>query len=210
MYVPDEFAATDTALLRRFIRSFPFATVITVGPGEPRVSHLPLLLAEGEPAVLRGHVARANPQLADVEGRLPVLAIFHGPHGYVSPSSYAHHPSVPTWNYAVVHAHGTLKPLGDDGLAQLLEDSVATFEGEATRAQGELAAPWKLDLPEKYRAGMTAKICGFEIEIARLEGKMKLSQNKSGEDQLRVIERLELGDAPSRELAAFMRRVLMT
>ncbi len=108
---------------------------------------------------------------------------------------------MPTWNYAVVHVRGEARALEDAALWRLLVESVEAFEAGAD-------SPWPLELPEDYRAEALARICGFEIRITALDGKFKLSQNRSLEEQDRVIAHLERGDAGGRELAAFMRQVL--
>jgi transcriptional regulator len=208
MYVPEEFRAVDDAVVRDVVRAYPFATLVTSRGAEPVATHLPLLFTEASPPILRGHLARKNPQAADVDARGQVLAIFHGPHGYVSPGSYSHHPSVPTWNYVAVHAYGIVRPMSDSELTRLLEESVAHFEAGATPAQCEASPPWKLEVPEKYLSGMKSQILGFAIEVTRFEAKLKLSQNKSEEDQRRVIARFDRGSPDDQSVAAFMRRVL--
>src|SRR5450432_532491 len=105
MYVPEAFRLDDRAALLAHAAAYPFATVITHGDDGVMASHLPILV-DGAANVMRGHLARENPQLAHLAAGAAVLAIFHGPHGYVSPSVYTAHPSVPTWNYVVVHARG--------------------------------------------------------------------------------------------------------
>jgi transcriptional regulator len=210
MYVPREFSASDPELLRAFVRANPFATLVTARGGEPRVSHVPFVVSgDGSPlpgalGVLRGHVARANPHVEHL-GSGDALAIFVGPHGYVSPSLYTNRESVPTWNYGAVHVSGPVRLLDDAELDALLADLVAEHEGARARRGLE---PWAYELPPEVDAAKKRAIRGFEIRPSRVEGKMKLSQNRSAEDQRRVIEDLERGDATSRELAALMRRVL--
>src|SRR5580700_4309039 len=105
MYLPDPFRLDDPAVLLAFAAAHPFATLVTRGTHGVEVSHAPLCV-DAERNRLRGHLARANPQLGHLADGGEVLSIFHGPHGYVSPSVYIQQPSVPTWNYVVVHAHG--------------------------------------------------------------------------------------------------------
>jgi transcriptional regulator len=193
MYIPDTFRLDDRAALLLHAAAHPFATVITTGHDGVRVSHLPLLVEE---RLLRGHLARENPQLGHFAAGSEVLSIFHGPHGYVSPSVYADpHGGVPTWNYVMVHARGRARVVDEAALRVILSDSVAHFD----------ATGWR---PPEDQASLASKleaIAGFEIEIEHLEGKWKLSQNRSAADQERVVEWLERGDDASRALAALMR-----
>ncbi len=196
MYVPEAFRSEDRAQLLLHAAAHPFATVIThvTGDEDVAVSHLPLLV-DAHRNVLRGHLARENPQRAHLEAGADAMAIFHGPHGYVSPSVYVEQPSVPTWNYVVVHARGRARIVDEQGLRAILDDTVARFDKTGWR-------------PETDGAFLRAKldaIAGFEIEIQQLEGKWKLSQNRSAEDQARVAAWLEGGDDSSRALAAIMR-----
>jgi transcriptional regulator len=193
MYVPDAFRQDDPTLLWAFVRAYPFATVITHGADGILVSHLPLLAGD---AVLRGHLARENPQLRHVAEGAEVLAVFHGPHGYVSPSVYAEpHPAVPTWNYVVVHAHGRVRLVDDQALRAIVDDLVEHFD----------ASGWRAEEDGEYLPRMLGAIAGFEIAVERLLGKWKLSQNRSPDDRARVATWLERGDAASRALAAVMR-----
>lgn len=199
VYTPKHFAETDVARLHTLIRNHNFATLVCARQGDIAVSHLPLLL-DVERGVLRGHMARANPQWRMFSSDHEVLAIFHGPHHYISPRWYASHPSVPTWNYAVVHAHGRVRII-DSGieLEALVRDLAEHHE------TGE-AHPWVMDLPGDYQEQMLAAIVGFEIEITLLEGKFKLSQNRPATDRPLVIKALEqLGNDEARGVAALMR-----
>jgi transcriptional regulator len=194
MYVPDAFRLDDPATLLAHAAAYPFATVITHCEGHLGVSHLPLLVnVAGN--TLRGHLARENPQIAHLTAGADVLAIFHGPHGYVSPSVYAEQPSVPTWNYVVVHVHGRARLLDEGGLRAILDDMVSHFDQTG----------WRPEASAEFMAPKLAAIAGFEIEIQRIEGKWKLSQNRSLTDQARVVSWLERGDDQSRALAAVMR-----
>jgi transcriptional regulator len=194
MYLPDAFRQSDRAALLALAEAHPFATVITCGVRGIAVSHLPLCI-DADRNVLRAHVARENPQLEDLTDGAEVLAVFHGPHGYVSPSVYTEHPSVPTWNYVVVHAHGRVRRVDESGLRSILEETVSRFD----------ATDWKLYTGAEFLRPMLDAIAGFEIHLERLEGKWKLSQNRSPSDQSRVVEWLDRGDDSSRALAALMR-----
>jgi transcriptional regulator len=206
MYIPKAFCEEDLATLHALMQSYSFATLITQHDGVPFASHLPLLLRpeEGPYGTLVGHMARANPQWRDFGTAQEVLVIFQGPHAYVSPSWYEVHPSVPTWNYAVVHAYGMPQLIDDSAaLYGILHALVRTYE--APRPQ-----PWAFDLPADYVHNMMQGIVGFTVRIRRLEGKCKLSQNRPLGDQKRVVTALEKQDDPlSAGVAALMRtRVL--
>jgi transcriptional regulator len=201
MYRPNAFAMGDREALLAHAAAYPFATLITHRSGV-EVSHLPLLMGvHGERIVLRGHLARENPQYATLALALAepagveALAVFHGPHGYVSPSVYTQHPSVPTWNYVVVHARGRARLVDDAGLRGILDELVARFE----------TAGWRFDATTEYARGAVDAIAGFEVTVDAIEGKWKLSQNRPLEDQHRVVEWLDRGDDASRAVAAIMR-----
>jgi transcriptional regulator len=193
MYRPDAFRVNDHQRLLEHAMAHPFATVITERDGALTVSHLPLLV-DPERGVLRGHLARANPQYQDLAARTQALAIFHGPHAYVSPSVYEEQPSVPTWNYVVVHARGRGRLVEESVLRTILDDLVGRFDPTG----------WRLEGSEEYVRSALDAIAGFEISIEQLEGKWKLSQNRSLGDQMRVAAWLEGGDETSRAVAALM------
>ena len=201
LYRPAAFASSDQAAIARLIDEHPFATLITTGPGEPQVSHVPLL-HEPEPAPrgsLVGHVARANPHWRHIEQGAS-LAIFHGPHAYVSPSWYAEPAKhVPTWNYAVVHVHGRAE-LMTDRLATLavLQRLIGRFEGGRNE-------PWRLQLEGARLDAMVGAIVAFRIPIERVEAKLKLSQNRDDIDRRRVASALRAeGFADATAVAAWM------
>jgi transcriptional regulator len=202
MYVPRHFALGDRAELVALMRAHAFATVVTAQGGAPFASHLPVLVEErGEALVIGAHVARANPQWRQLAGE--TLCIFHGPHAYVSPAWYAEDPPdtrVPTWNYAAVHAAGRARLLGEAGTVRLLEALVA--EHEAGRAP-----PWRVDLQVAPRRRLLQGIVGFEVEVTRVEGKLKLSQNRAPADRRRVQAALASSPhAGDREVARLMER----
>lgn len=202
MYVQPSFAETDREKLLELVVRYPFATVITPGATELWVSHLPLLVRRGAGGVvLAGHVARANAHWEAMEAGAVTTAIFHGPHAYVSPTWYTTAPAVPTWNYVVVHATGKAR-VDRDGhdLAGLLRELTAQYEGRQ-------AGAWSPDrLPDDFAQPMRGAIVGFEIAVDRLEGKIKLSQNRSAEDRRGVVAALEAQmSEDSRAVAALMR-----
>lgn len=198
LYIPPLFKVDDPAELLRFIERYAFATLVSGGAAGLHVSHIPLAAERGTDGKLRlqGHVARSNEQWKSLEEASHLVAIFQGPHAYVSPGWYQQHPSVPTWNYAVVHAHGKAHLMDEAELHELVIRLSNTYEAGRPK-------PWRAaDLPAAYVSSMLANIVGFEIEVERLEGKFKLSQNRPAEIA-RVVESLEReGEA---ELAALMR-----
>jgi transcriptional regulator len=177
MYVPDHFREDRPEVLHEAVRRIGFATLITHDPqGGMEANHLPMLLTD---SVLRGHVSRANPVWKLGEGE--ALAIFLGPHAYVSPNWYPSKAetgkAVPTWNYITVHAKGTIRWIQD---ADWLRANVTALSDiyEAGRDQ-----PWKIsDAPTSYIEGLLRAIVGFEIRIEKLDGKYKLSQNRDAAD----------------------------
>jgi transcriptional regulator len=181
MYIPSHFRETDERVLAEFIDAYAFGTLVTVEGARPFASHLPFL-HDREGRRLHAHVARSNPQWQHIAANADVLVMFQGPHGYVSPTWYAT-PGVPTWNYTAVHVYGR---------ARALDDATATgrhVEKLAARFERGSAAPW---VPE-YDARMLSGIVGIEIAIGEIQGKFKLSQNRSAEDRTRVVARLEAG-----------------
>jgi transcriptional regulator len=186
VYQPPLFTARDAAATQQVIRDYPFATLITARAPEPQISHLPLLyhaapMPRGE---LIGHMARANPhwrQFADG----PTMAVFHGPHEYISPSWYAEPASaVPTWNYAVVHVHGRVE------LIEGRDDTLAVLNELVDRFESPRAAPWRLQLKGRQLEAMVGAIVAFRMVIERLDTKLKLSQNRSPVDRQRVVDGL--------------------
>jgi transcriptional regulator len=197
LYVPPHFRVEDNAELVEFMRHNAFATLVSAGDAGLHVSHVPLLVdVAGDKVVLRGHVARGNAQWEALEGAKSVVAIFHGPHAYVSPTWYVTHPSVPTWNYAAVHATGTAHLVDEDELHEIVSELSGIYEAGNK-------PPWRLsDQPPNYVAGMLTGIVGFEIEVTHLDGKFKLSQNRPVEIE-RVAQRLEASG--EKALALLMR-----
>lgn len=202
IHIPKHFAEHDRTRLQGLVRAHNFATLVSAHQGEIQVSHLPFLL-DTQGTMLRAHMARANPQWRTFSPEREVLVIFHGPHHYVSPAWYAAHPSVPTWNYAVVHAQGRPTLIEDrERLAALVRELVKRHEADSPE-------PWTMDLPPDYQDNMLSEIVGFEIEITRLLGKFKLSQNRPGSDRPLVIKALErLGSDDALGVAALMRESL--
>ena len=187
MYIPKAFEAPAVAAMQTLMRAHPLAALVTLSPSGLEANHIPMqLLADAGPhGLLRGHVARANPLLRDLQ-LLDALVIFQGPQAYVSPGWYPTKQvtgkAVPTWNYMVVHAHGPLRIVEDaDWLRAQLAALTATHE--APQAQ-----PWSMDeAPPDYIDTLMKAIVGIEIPIVRLEGKWKLSQNQPEQNRQGVI-----------------------
>jgi transcriptional regulator len=201
MYIPRAFAVEDFAALRELIHDHSFATLITAADGAPVATHLPLLLEErGEQGVLMGHLARANPQWRAFDGQTEALVIFSGPHGYVSPSWYEAQPSVPTWNYMVAHVYGAPRVLEDEAAVQRhLLALVARFESGRPR-------PYDTPYEEDWLRRMIQGVVAFELPIARIEGKFKLSQNRGEADRAHVAAEFAASEDPDeRAMAAAMR-----
>jgi transcriptional regulator len=206
MYTPRSFAIDDLQQMQQHMLDTRLAMVVTHGAQGLQASHLPLLLRpdQGPNGTLYGHFARANPQWKELQEGAEALVIFAGADAYVSPGFYPgkaeHGKVVPTWNYVAVHAYGTAQVITD---AEPLLDLVSalTDRHEAGRAQ-----PWKVaDAPADYIDGMLKAIVGFALPIQRLEGKRKLSQNRSSADMAGVREGLAASpDAQDRALAHLM------
>lgn len=198
LYVPDHFKAPGAAAMLDLVEGNAFGTLVSGGAGGLHVSHLPFLVDREGPdaATLLVHVAMENAHARLLEEASQVIAIFHGPHAYVSPGWYRQHPSVPTWNYAVVHAHCKARRLDEAELHDLVVRLSNHYEAGRPK-------PWRAgELPAPYVSSLLTHIAGFALAVERLEGKFKLSQNRPPEIA-RVAEALEgEGDAA---LAALMR-----
>ena len=200
------FEVTDRTVIAGLIRDLAFAQVVTRDGDDFVASSVPLLLdGTGDgPWLLRGHFARSNPQARTVDGTIPALALFVGPHAYVSPSAYptklATGKVVPTWNYVEVHVHGRLR-LTDDAGSTLGVVTDLTDVHESDRAE-----PWRVsDAPDGYVDGLLRGIVGFELTVDRVEAKAKLSQNKTEADREGVIENLSDRPRGGPEVARIMR-----
>jgi len=189
MYLPSHFEQQDPEALHALMREHPLATLVSVQADGPTADHVPLEY-DAATRTLRGHVARANPLWREAAGQA-VLAVFCGPQVYVTPSWYPSKATtnkvVPTWNYTVVHAHGTLQAVED---APWLHDLVSrlTRHHESPRAQ-----PWAVsDAPDDYVQQMLRAIVGIQIPVDQLIGKWKVSQNRSADDRRGVAQGLAL------------------
>ena len=196
LYIPRSFSFEDRAGQADFIDRFGFATLVTADGADIQVSHLPLLL-DRERGVLIGHMARPNPHAVLLQLNLPSVAVFHGPHAYVSPVWYASDAAVPTWNYSVLHAHGRLRAMEDETqLIDTLTRLVQHFDRDV---------PAALERSMKAMQPLLRGIVGFEMPIERIDAKHKLSQNKSQADRAGVLNGLQhAAEANGRELAQWM------
>ena len=209
MYRPPHFDIPEPTELHALVSAARIAHLVTSGPDGLDSSVLPLLLdlSVGEHGSLIGHWARANPQWQPADGA-QALAIFALPDAYVSPSALATKAEtgkvVPTWNYTVVHAHGVLRVHEDDEWLDAMVRRL-TDHHEAGRPE-----PWSVgDAPADYIAASLHRIVGLELEITRLEGKAKLSQNRSAADVAGVVADLRAGTADDQAVAAEMQRLAM-
>jgi len=180
MYTPKHFEQTNESTLWDFIEEHAFGTLLTVAAGGPTLSHLPFL-PDRAAGVLHCHVARANPHWQEIQRSPQALAIFMGPHGYVSPTWYAERGGVPTWNYSVVHVHGEARAVDD------AERTRKHVEALAAKYERGRPSPWVPDYDTRRVSG----IVGIDLHVSRLEGKFKLSQNRSDTDRARVVAALE-------------------
>jgi transcriptional regulator len=186
MYIPKQFKEEDKAAIAELICEFGFATLVSVNHQLPWATHIPLELEIRESEwFLTGHVARANPQWKNFETQPHVLAIFMGPHTYVSPSWY-NHPNVPTWNYMAAHLSGKLRLISDVELDQSLRKLMARYENaHAEKPQGYH------EIPAKTLEVDLRGVVGFEIKVEKIEAAYKLSQNRDAESYASVIEHLK-------------------
>lgn len=201
MYIPEYHRVEDRAVALAFIKANPFAILISSTPDGPFATHLPILAREVDGHLqLRGHMAKANPHWKSVNEDQESLVIFHGPHAYISPSLYETRESVPTWNYAAVHAYGKGTIVTDEShLHALLQELIAHFDSQ-------YAEQWP-SLSDQYRARMVQHIVGFELTATRVETKFKLSQNRPRADQESVIQSLAgSSDSTVSAVAALMKQ----
>jgi transcriptional regulator len=208
VYIPPHFQEERVDVLHQLIREHGLATLVTYGPSGLIASHVPLVLDTSDPAAkygtLRGHLSRANQQWRDYSPDVPALAIFAGPQHYITPTWYPakaeHGKVVPTWNYIVVHAYGRLETYEDR------ESLLANVEALTTHHEASRPAPWKVaDAPASYIDAQLKGIIGISLRIDRLEGKWKISQNRSAADQASVAAALrESGTDASVSMAQTM------
>ncbi|TMQ07106.1 MAG: FMN-binding negative transcriptional regulator [Deltaproteobacteria bacterium] len=208
MYVPSHFEETRVDVLHQLVRDHPLAVLVTHTSAGLEANHVPMEI-DPEPApfgTLRGHVSRANAMWQTASGALDALAIFQGPDHYITPAWYATKRAtgkvVPTWNYAVVHAHGPLRVVDDPAWLRALVERLTN------RHEAERPEPWQVtDAPADYIAAMVRAIVGIELPIRRLVGKWKASQNKSAPDRTGVADGLQAAGGPdAAAMAELVRR----
>jgi transcriptional regulator len=204
MYIPAHFAVSDAAVLHRIIQEHPLGMLVRHGGDGLDADHIPfeLNLAPGPLGSLTAHVARANPLWQQCATGSPVMVVFRGAEAFISPSWYPSkhesHRQVPTWNYEVVHAHGTITVHDDERFVRGLVARL-TRQHEATESR-----PWKMtDSAPEYIDAMLRNIVGIEVTLTALVGKSKLSQNREARDRLNAAE--VLGARGRTELAQRMR-----
>ena len=193
LYIPQAHRVEDLKLLHDTMDEFSFIELVTTTP-TLRISHIPVWLDRkaGRYGTLYGHVAKQNPQHDAFDGRSTAVAVFRGPHHYISPSWYENPKTVPTWNFSAVHASGRLDPITGEKLYELLTTLVSRSESHYTGGQ------YKLDsLPRDFVSNLMLAIVGFRMEIESLEGKFKLGQERSEADRTSIVSHLRAAPAES-------------
>lgn len=205
MHVPAAYSMTDSDTLKRFLQAYSFALLVGNGlsgseTNEPPFAvHLPLIMDPSDATCLIGHVARGNPLWKMADGR-KVLAVFSGPHSYITPTWYGEQNVVPTWNYLTVHVTGTLRVVNDPVSAmEIVDHAVQYYEASSDQ-------PWSLESTDQdFREKLISGIVAFRIHIESLQGAWKLSQHHSAERRRRTVEGLrERATGDDREIAALM------
>ncbi len=193
-YLPKHFEVTDAARVQALVRAQPLATWVLPHAGELLVNHVPFMLDAdaGEHGTLIGHVARANPVWQALASGVEAVLVFHGPQAYISPnwypSKHATGKAVPTWNYAVVHAHGVPRAIDDKARVRGIVTRLTNLHEAGQRL------PWQVaDAPADYLDSMLGAIVGIEIPVRRWVGKWKISQNRPAPDRQGVAAGLLAG-----------------
>ncbi|WP_416307001.1 FMN-binding negative transcriptional regulator [Neptunicella sp. SCSIO 80796] len=197
MYIPKNMRMDDDRQQQQFIQQFGFASLVSA---DLQVSHLPLSWDDqGDKPILLGHMARANPHWKNLDGQ-KVKALFHGPHSYISPGWYVAPPAVPTWNYAAVHVSGIFYLLDDNQLQHSLNALLQQYEPALLENE--------VIIPASYREKLSHAIVGFKIDIDQIEGKQKLGQHRSNDDQLGVAKGLQSSQhEDAQSLLNYMRQI---
>lgn len=203
MYIPPHSLIEDIQVIHNFIENNSFAILVTKNKEKINATHIPVLIKknEGNYGTLYCHIAKANMQWKDFDK--DVLVIFSGAHHYISSSWYETDQSVPTWNYLSVHAYGEMEIVNDrDDKIRIVNELVKYFEGEGSTYSTN-------NLRESYFEGLLKGIVAFRIGITKLEGKQKLSRNRSKESQKSVITELEkAGNDNAKQIAELMKKNL--
>lgn len=203
MYIPKINLASNKNELIAFMQKYSFATIITTNDGYPVATHLPFLISERDDKVLlTSHFAKANNHWQIIENNINLI-VFQEPHAYISPKHYAKELNVPTWNYISVHCYGKGEIIHDEkAVADVLEKTILTYE-----------ASYKIqydNLPSDYKTKLSNGIVAFQIEVSDLQGKKKLSQNKTEAEQLRIIEELNASvNSTEQDIAYYMKECLL-
>jgi len=187
VYIPPVQRVEDRKFLHDLMDEFSFVDLVTANP-TIRITHIPVLLdrAAGPYGTIIGHISRNNPQQQTFDGKSQAVIVFHGPESYISPTWYAKTEAVPTWNFAVVHASGKLKPITDKiALHDLLAKLIHKFEGRYPQSTYDFSK-----LPDNYIYPMIEHIIGFEMQIDELEGKCKVGQERSDADKEGILKHL--------------------
>ncbi|TWR31219.1 FMN-binding negative transcriptional regulator [Mucilaginibacter pallidiroseus] len=201
MYTPKHFQITGIQDSISFMQKYSFATIVTVKDGLPTATHLPFIVEEHNGGViLTSHFAKANQQSEDVLHCVP-LVIFTEPHAYISTKNYEKELNVPTWNYLAVHAYGTASLIdAEEKVMDVLEKMIGFYEPDYLNQ-------WN-NLPQDYQAKMINGIVAFEIKVTDLQGKKKLSQNRTAVEQQNIIDALSKStDFNEQQIAAYMANV---
>ncbi len=201
MYTPKHFEEKDRSKLVEFMKEYNFAAMVSSAKKRYWATHLPFLVEEtGGEIILKAHMAKANPQWANFRPDEDVLVIFQEPHAYISPKLYDNPVSVPTWNYIAVHAYGVPEILpGIEERIALLEDSFKAFDSS-------LKEQWDV-LPADYKTELLEGIVAFRIKITNIEGKFKLSQNRTEGDRTRIIDALSSkNEKTKQDIASYMEK----
>lgn len=200
MYTPKLNLITDQQEAISFMQQFSFATIVTVKDSLPSATHLPFVVSQRDgQIILTSHFAKANPQATEILSCKP-LVIFIEPHAYISPRHYETEQSVPTWNYIAVHAYGTARIIDSpEAKAQLLERTIRFYEAGYLKQ-------WN-GLPQDYKLNMMKGITGFEIIVDELQGKKKLSQNRTEKERENIIAELSKSNSSAeKDIAAYMQK----
>ena len=201
MYIPEHFSERRLPVLHDFIRANGFGVIVSQVDGVPFATHLPFLIdsSDGSQGTLKAHMARANPQWRAFRTDIQVLVIFSGLHNYISPNWYENEPAIPTWNYTAVHGYGVPRITEDENLAEAIARLIDANESHRDPS-------WSIDkAPPEVIGNLGKSIVAFDIPIDRLEGKFKLSQNRTAADREKVIANLhESGETLAVDLAKIM------
>lgn len=211
MFVPEIYRPPAPSWVEQLIRSFPLATLVTAGPGRPFATHLPTVPAcdvTGAPrralvgSTIFGHLNRANPHWSALCAGTAALLVFQGPGGYVSPTVYRTTPAAPTWNFAVVHVHGTLRPIDSP------KRTMQVVRGTARVFEERFGAGWDMTPSLGYFGELLPGVAAFEVDVESVDGMFKLSQEQRPEVRRRVADAFGRSERGlHRELAAMMDRL---